>query len=287
MSHILVIGSLHYDIMLQADHRPEKGETVIGSGCAYKFGGKGGNQAVSAALAGAQVRFAGAVGDDAQGAFLLAVLQQNGVDTTHVAVNVGIPSGMSVAIQDAEGDYGAVVVSNANNHITLASLSDDALWQQVSMLLLQNEVPEAVNHQAAAEAKKRGIRVCLNAAPARPLTPEMLGAVDLLVVNAVEARDLSQIAVADLSAACQAAESLGGRFPAVVVTAGEHGVAFCEEGAPARSLPAQKVQLVSTHGAGDCFMGMLCTTLLQGATLAVAVDKANQAAAEHVSRPSR
>ncbi len=285
MSHILVIGSLHYDILLQADHRPEKGETVIGSGCAYKFGGKGGNQAVSAALAGARVRFAGAVGDDVQGAFLLDVLQQHGVDTTHVAIGAGLPSGMSVAIQDAEGDYGAVVVSNANNHITLASLCDDALWQQVSMLLLQNEVPEAVNHQAAAEAKKRGIRVCLNAAPARPLTPEMLAGVDLLVVNAVEARDLSQITVADLSAACLAAESLGRDFPAVVVTAGEHGVAFCEQGADSQSLPARKVQLVSTHGAGDCFMGMLCTTLLNGEPLAVAVDKANQAAAEHVSRP--
>lgn len=287
MSYILVIGSLHYDIMLQADHRPEKGETVIGSGCAYKFGGKGGNQAVSAALAGATVRFAGAVGDDAQGAFLLSVLQQNGVDTTHVAVNSGMPSGMSVAIQDAQGDYGAVVVSNANNHITLTSLSDDALWQQVSMLLLQNEVPETVNHQAAAEAKKRGIRVCLNAAPARPLTPEMLFAVDLLVVNAVEARDLSQIVVADLPAACLAADTLARHFPFVVVTAGEHGVAFAEQGAASQSLAAEKVQLVSTHGAGDCFMGMLCTTLLQGESLTVAVGKANRAAAEHVSRPSR
>ena len=286
MSQILVIGSLHYDIMLQADHRPEKGETVIGSGCAYKFGGKGGNQAVSAALAGAGVRFAGAVGDDAQGAFLLSVLQESGVNTDHVAVHRGIPSGMSVAIQDAQGDYGAVVVSNANNHIALTALSDDALWQQVTMLLLQNEVPEAVNQQAAAEAKKRGIRVCLNAAPARPLTPEMLGAVDLLVVNAVEARDLSQIAVADLGAACRAAEALGCDFPAVVVTAGEHGVAFCEQGAQSESLPAQQVKLVSTHGAGDCFMGMLCATLMRGASLAVAAQKANLAAAEHVSRPA-
>lgn len=147
---------------------------------------------------------------------------------------------MSVAIQDAEGDYGAVVVSNANNHITLASLSDDALWQQVSMLLLQNEVPEAVNHHAAAEAKKRGIRVCLNAAPARPLTPEMLAGVDLLVVNAVEARDLSQITVADLSAACLAAESLGRDFPAVVVTAGNTVWRSASRGQTAsRCLPAK------------------------------------------------
>ncbi|WP_456310167.1 ribokinase [Serratia proteamaculans] len=286
MSHILVIGSLHYDIMLAAHHRPEKGETVIGSSCAYKFGGKGGNQAVSAALAGAKVRFAGAVGDDAQGQFLLTYLQQHGVNTADVAVKAGVPSGMSVAIQDAEGDYGAVVVSNANNLIAPDALSDDRLWQQVSMLLLQNEVPDAVNHQAAAEAKKRGILVCYNAAPAREVSEQMLASVDLLVVNAVEARDMSQIAVPNLSAACLAAESLGQSFPAVVVTAGEHGVAFCEKGGASQSLPAEKVTLVSTHGAGDCFMGMLCTTLLQGATLATAVSNANRAAAEHVSRPA-
>ncbi|GAA3886358.1 ribokinase [Gibbsiella dentisursi] len=285
MGKILVTGSLHYDIMLQAHHRPEKGETVIGSACSYKFGGKGGNQAVSAVKAGAQVSFAGAVGADSQGTFLLSVLNQHGVDHAQVAVTAASPSGMSVAITDAEGDYGAVVVSNANNHIDPQLFHDDAVWNQVSMLLLQNEVPEAVNLQAASEAKKRGVTVCLNAAPARALSTALQSCIDLLVVNAVEARDLSGIPVPDLPGACAAAEALSQAYPAVVVTAGEHGVAFCEAGKRSQSLPAQKVVLISTHGAGDCFMGMLCTSLLQGHPLAQAVANANQAAAEHVSRP--
>ncbi|MEE3660896.1 ribokinase [Brenneria sp. g21c3] len=284
MSKIVVIGSLHYDIMLQAHHRPEKGETVMGSACSYKFGGKGGNQAVSAARAGAQVSFVGAVGEDEQGKFLLSVLKDNGVDIRHVAVKDCIPSGMSVAIMDAENDYGAVVVSNANNHIDPQQFSEDGVWQQAGMLLLQNEVPEAINMLAAREAQKRGITVCLNAAPARELCASMRSSIDLLVVNAVEARDLTGIEVNDLSGASAAAAALSEDFPSVVVTAGEHGVAFCETKGQCHALPAQKVVLVSTHGAGDCFMGALCAAMMQGQRLAEAVVKANRAAAEHVSR---
>ncbi|MFU2316260.1 ribokinase [Rahnella sp. PCH160] len=284
MGKILVTGSLHYDIVIHAHHRPEKGETVMGSGCSYKFGGKGGNQAVSAAKAGAQVSFAGAIGADTQGDFLRAVLEENGVNTDFVVVSSDLPSGMSVALMDAEGDYGAVVVSNANNQLDAAQFGDDAVWQQVEMLLLQNEVPEAVNLAAADAAKQRGIRVCLNAAPAREMCSAMQSAIDLLVVNGVEARDLSGLAVNALSDARAAAEWLVQHYPAVVVTAGEHGVAWCEAGERSQSMPAEKVELVSTHGAGDCFMGMLCTSLLQGDTLADSVAKANHAAAEHVSR---
>lgn len=287
MSKIVVAGSLHYDIMLQAPHRPEKGETVIGSSCAYKFGGKGGNQAVSAAKAGAQVSFVGAVGADDPGRFLLAVLMENQVDTRHVEITSAAPSGMSVAIMDAEGDYGAVVVSNANNLIAPQQLDQGSLWQDTGMLLLQNEVPEAINLVAAKQAKNHGALVCLNAAPARELSAQLQACIDLLVVNAVEARDLSGITVNDLQQACMAAEALSASFKAVVVTAGEHGVAFCEAGSSSQSLPALKVELVSTHGAGDCFMGMLCASLLQGQTLPQAVARANKAAAEHVSHSTR
>jgi len=110
MNNILVVGSLHYDIMVDAHHRPEKGETVLGTGCSYKFGGKGGNQAVSAAKAGIGVKFVGAVGTDDSGKFLLSVLQNNRVDTKFVEIITDVASGMSVATMDAEGDYGAVVV---------------------------------------------------------------------------------------------------------------------------------------------------------------------------------
>lgn len=284
MNKIAVTGSLHYDIMLDAHHRPEKGETVMGTACRYKFGGKGGNQAVSAALAGSEVKFAGAVGADEQGVFLLNKLKGEGVNIDAVVVIESLPSGMSVAITDAEGDYGAVVVSNANLHIPHTVFDDEIFWQDVSLLILQNEIPEAVNLHAAVEAKKRGIAVCLNAAPARVLSLEFQRNIDVLIVNAIEARDMSAVAVQDLASAKQAAEVLAETFAQVVVTAGEHGVAYCEKGKESQSIPAKKVKLVSTHGAGDCFTGVFCSTLAGGKTLREAIEVANDAAAYHVSR---
>jgi ribokinase len=284
MKKILVVGSLHYDIMVDAHHRPEKGETVIGTGCSYKFGGKGGNQAISAAKSGVGVKFLGAVGSDDSGKFLLSTLQNNNVDTQFVNVIDGMASGMSVATMDAEGDYGAVVVSNANLHINPNQFDNDDFWNDVSMLLLQNEVPEVVNVSAAQAAKKRNITVCINAAPAKYLSAALQANIDVLVVNGVEARDMSGITVNDLLSASNAALKLNQTFPVVVVTAGEYGVAFSENNGICHSLPAEKVELVSTHGAGDCFMGMLCASMINGLTLAESVANANKAAAIHVSR---
>lgn len=285
MNKIIVAGSLHYDIMLAAHHRPEKGETVMGSGCSYKFGGKGGNQAVAAARAGVPVSFIGAVGDDAQGEFLLAALREADVDTASVAILAGQPSGMSVAISDAEGDYGAVVVSNANLHIDAAAVGEE-VWRDAGLLVLQNEVPPTVNLQLAQQAKQRGIAVCINAAPARDIEPALAECVQLLIVNAVEARDMCQIAVNDLASACEAAQALAQRFTQVIVTAGEHGLALCEQGGNAFSIAAIPVKLVSTHGAGDCFVGVLSQSLLAGCSLVEAANNANHAAAAHVSRPT-
>lgn len=285
MSKIVVVGSLHYDIMLDAHHRPEKGETVMGTSCHYKFGGKGGNQAIAAAKAGATVTFAGAVGADEQGKFLLQTLKNAGINCDSVEIITTVSSGMSVAITDTEGDYGAVIVSNANQHISCSTFRDDTFWQDVGILILQNEVPEITNIHAASEARQRGIPVLINAAPARQLSPELEKNINILLVNAVEARDMSNITVDSLDTAVQAAEVLGRHFPQVVVTAGELGVAWCEAGNTAKSLPAKKIALISTHGAGDCFTGVLSQALIQQHSLEDAVILANDAAARHVSQP--
>ncbi|TIT82177.1 MAG: ribokinase, partial [Mesorhizobium sp.] len=128
--------SLHYDIMVDAPDRPRKGETVTGFGWRPKFGGKGGNQAVAAARAGAAVRMAGAVGDDDFGRFLLANLAAAGVDALRVTRVDGHGSGMSVAISDSGGDYGAVIVSGANTAVDPKSLDDPTLWQGAALLVL-------------------------------------------------------------------------------------------------------------------------------------------------------
>jgi ribokinase len=278
---VLVVGSLHYDIMVEADHLPRRDETAVGSRWYPKFGGKGGNQAVAAAKAGASVTMAGAVGDDDFGRFLRAALQAAGVDDSHVTT-VPAGSGMSVAISDASGDYAATIVSGANLLIDPDTMPD-LPWRDFSALVLQSEVPEAVNLAAATQAHARAIPVILNAAPARPISRGFAELVDVLVVNAVEAEMFGAAPVTDLESALSAANTLASRFAAVVVTAGGAGLAWSNRSGSGQ-LAAAKVTVVSTHGAGDCFTGTLGAALAEGQDLPSACEKASAAAAKHVSR---
>jgi ribokinase len=271
--------------MVNADHLPRKDETAVGSHWYPKFGGKGGNQAVAVARAGATCRMFGATGDDDFGAFLRQALRTGGVDDAFVATLPGTGSGMSVAILDAAGDYAATIVSGANLHIEAGGLEDADLWRDVGLLILQNEVPEALNTAAARQARARGIWTLLNAAPARDLSPDLVALVDILVVNAVEAEMMGADPVCCLHSAADAAKRLADRFEAVIVTAGSKGLAAVTSDDEAFALPAEKVQAISSHGAGDAFIGALCAALAEGAPLRAACEAASRAAALHVSTP--
>lgn len=283
---MLVVGSLHHDILIEADRLPGRDETAVGRRWYPKFGGKGGNQAAATARAGVAARMCGAVGRDAFGDFLLAGLDGAEVDRRFVAELDGIGSGMSVAVQDAGGDYAATIVSGANLWIDPGVLTDDRLWSGVTVLVLQNEVPEAVNLAAAAEARHRGIRTVLNAAPARPLPPALRALVDVLIVNAVEAQMMGSAPVTDLASARDAARALAEGFDSVIVTAGAQGLAVWTAGQDGFTLPARKVAVVSSHGAGDAFTGTLAAGLARGEALSEAVATASEAAAAHVARPA-
>jgi len=286
-NRVLVVGSLHYDIMVDAPHLPARGETVTGSRWYPKFGGKGGNQAVAAARCGCETVMLGAVGGDGFAPFLLDHLEQAGVSREFIEIRDDSASGMSVAVSDEQGDYGAVIVSGVNLEIDPGTLDNARLWQGAGILLLQNEVTESLNIAAAGMARAKGIRVCLNAAPARPLGEELEPLVDILVVNALEARELCDVPVDDLASAGRAAAALAGRFMVAIVTAGAEGVAVVAAGYERFCLPAEPVDLVSTHGAGDVFTGTLCAALASGCDLVSAVRAANLAAARHVSaRPA-
>lgn len=280
---VLVVGSLHYDIMVKADHLPRRDETAVGTAWYPKFGGKGGNQAVAVARAGAACRMFGAVGDDDFGGFLRQALRAGGVDDSLVAIVPGAGSGMSVAILDAAGDYAATIVSGANLRMNAAALAKPGPWQDVGLLILQNEVPEAVNIAAAGQARARGIRTILNAAPARTLSPDLVPLVDMIVVNAVEAEMMGADPVSSLHSAADAARRLADRFEAVIVTAGSKGLAAVGPDDEAFAVPAEQVKAVSSHGAGDAFIGALAAALVKGAPLREAAHAASQAAARHVS----
>ena len=283
-STVAVLGSLHLDIMVNAPDRPRKGETLPGSAWSYKAGGKGGNQAVAAAQFGAQASMIGRVGDDDFGKRLLSHLQSSQVDTKHVRIDPAANSGMSVAIIDAEGDYGAVIVSGANLRLAEEDVRDALeVLQRASVLVLQNEIPDAANVLAAEAAKRQGARVVFNAAPTRPLDPLLAPNVDILVVNAVEAEMMCGVPVGSLSAAGEAAAQLSSQVSNVIVTAGGMGLALVEPGQSPQPQAAHAVTLVDTHGAGDTFIGALAARLVDGSSLLEATRFANAAASLFVS----
>jgi ribokinase len=280
---VLVVGSLHYDIFVEADHLPRKDETAVGSRWFPKFGGKGGNQAVSARRNGVASRMVGAVGDDDFGAFLRDGLNDAGVNHGNVVTVAGSGSGMSVAIMDRAGDYAATIVSGANLLISPEAMQNSEVWQAVGLLVMQNEVPEAVNIAAASEARRRGLCTLLNAAPSRPMSSEFARLVDILVVNAVEAEMMGAAPIATLQDAAEAARNLADRFEAVIVTAGALGLAAWSAEDEHFSIAAEKITVVSSHGAGDAFIGALAASIVQGSTFKAACEAASHAAAEHVA----
>ena len=283
-SRVAVVGSLHYDIMVQAPYLPRTGETLMGEAWWWKPGGKGGNQAMAAARHGAEVEMIGSLGDDGFGERLRASLEAAGVSLAHIRSS-SQGSGMSVALQQADGDYAAVVVSGANREIDEAHVTASAAAiAGARVLVLQNEMAAAANVAAARLGRGASVTVIHNAAPARE-TGELAGLVDSLVVNTVEAEQLGAGAVGDLASAARAAVELRHVAPSVVVTAGAAGVvAATHDGVI--ELPAHPVERPETHGAGDVFVGALGARIAVGEPFPDALRYANAAAALHVSTPA-
>lgn len=285
MSQVIVFGSLHYDIIVHGPGRPRKGETVTGERWLPKCGGKGGNQAISAAKTGVPTAIIGAVADDDFGRVLVANQAGARVDNRFIRIVEGVGTGMSVAIFDQDGDYGAVIVSGSN--LALGQVDVDAaaeLFAGGGVLILQNEIPDAANVAAARAIRSSGGRVVLNAAPARALSTDLIALVDVIVVNQIEAEQLTRGPVVEtLDGALDAARRLAQIYPIAVVTAGGEGVACATGEGLELAVPALKVQLVSTHGAGDEFTGVLAAELAKGSKIAFAINAANKAAATLVS----
>lgn len=281
MRPVVVVGSLHFDVVVDAPRMPMLDETLPGTAVRYACGGKGGNQAVAAARHGATTSFAGCVGDDDAGARLVANLKDAGVATAGIAAVPGASSGMSVAIVDASGDYGAVIVSGANQRIDPSRVSVPAR----ALLILQNEVAEAVNISAVAEARTGQATVVLNAAPFRPIRRDVLANVDWLVVNRVEARMLAEAEGIPSGDSLDLARSLARHCRAVIVTLGAEGIVMCCRDEEPVALRAPRVSAVSSHGAGDVFVGAFTARLAASDEPEEAITYAQWAAALHVSTP--
>ncbi len=262
---VVVVGSANLDLVATTPRLPRPGETVLGSGFAQHPGGKGLNQAVAAARAGASVAFVAAVGDDEAGATLCSVAEHEGIDISQVVVVAGVPTGRALITVDDRAENSIVVIPGAN------SLAHASSLPRATVVLAQLEVPLDTVVDALTAARRAGGRTVLNPAPAPVdgLAPEVLALCDVVVPNEHEVELLGGVE-----------RLLAGGVGAVVVTRGAGGVTVFEAGVVAsRSIEAFRVDPVDTTGAGDAFCGTLACRLATGDDLYEAARSAAAAGA--------
>jgi ribokinase len=285
MSTVFVVGSLNIDQNIRVRSLPRPGETVRGSDATFSPGGKGGNQAIAAARAGATVKFTGAVGDDAHGRRILEVLAEADIDASPVRVLGTAATGTAIIAVDDRGENQIIVSPGANSCLT----SDDVeaglrTLQAGDVLVLQLEIPTALVRQAARIARNAGAFVILNAAPAPRQIDGLLDDIDLLVVNEQEIRVLADLTgtPGDHRELARALPPVLG--PAIVCTAGAEGSFTLLDGDLVH-VPASEVAAKDTTGAGDTFVGYLAASLLTASRdLPAAMTLASRASALAVTR---
>jgi ribokinase len=280
---VLVVGSINADLVVTLDHLPEPGETVTGGRFARHGGGKGANQAVAAARAGARVRFVGAVGDDDLGAAAIEDLAREGVEVDAIARLDGEPTGVALIAVDRDGRNQIAVASGANARVgaTLVSNALDAEGlASADVVLLGFEVPDDAVLAGARAAAAAGARAVLNPAPARDL-PDGLPDGVVLVPNRLEAATLT-----GETDAAGAARALARRTGApVLVTVGADGALLADDrGDRIDALEAPEVEVIDTTGAGDALCGVLAAGLAAGLDLEDAARRAVDAASAAVRR---
>jgi ribokinase len=282
---VLVFGSLSMDVTAYVPRLPRPGETLFGGAYGLSAGGKGANQAVACARLGCPTRFVGRVGQDLFGPGARAGLATNGVDVGGLIEDPDHGTGLAIISVDQAAENAIIVVSGANmamnsSDVTraLAQLSD------CSVLLLQLEVPLEASRQLAEAAHRRGVTVILDPAPAESLDDGLLGTVDIITPNEVEAETLVGFPVKNVDDAARAASSLVARGAgAAVIKMGERG-AVCQTGHTVEKIPAFDVQAVDTVAAGDAFNGGLAAGLHAGLPLAEALRWGSAAGALAVTR---
>lgn len=275
-SEVLVFGSLNADLVFPVERLPGAGETVICPGHAVYPGGKGANQAVAAARAGAAVAMAGCVGPDGFGALLEESLARAGVEVSLLR-RVGAATGCAAIAVDRKGGN-QIVVGGGANLCARADDVPDARLGPATTLLLQMEVAPAENWALVRRAHARGARVVLNLAPAAAVPPEALVLVDVLAVNEGEAMALARYVGEEPGDPLAAAAALATRAGlACVVTLGGRGAAAFTPKAGWR-IGALAVDPVDTTAAGDCFVGWLAARLAAGDDLGDAMRWASVAA---------
>lgn len=271
MKKIGVVGSINMDMTVKAEKIPLKGETVKGDDLQYIPGGKGANQAVSMAKLGANVEMFGCVGDDAAGESLVQNLKDMGVETKHIKMVSGVPTGLAM-ITVGDNDNTIVVVAGTNNHVDIEYVNGikEALLE-CEIVLLQHEIPQETIEYVVELCAQNGVKIVLNPGPARPVKKEILEKVTYLTPNEHETVILFG---EELSF-----EELMKKYPEkLVITQGSRGVSACLKNGEVVLVPARKAKVVDTTGAGDTLNGAFTVAITEGKGIVEALTFANTAA---------
>lgn len=276
-----MVGSSNTDLVVLVERLPNPGETLLGGGFKQYAGGKGANQAVAAARAGARVAFVGRCGADDLGAKTCMGLHREGINLSYFVEDESRSSGVAlIMIGGRESENLIVVAQSANDGVGRSDVmaASDTI-RLAGAVVAQLEVPLEAVETAAELARETGIPFILNPAPARELPAGLLNKVDVLVPNRHEVSLLAGKDDVD-----EAAEELLKRgCREVVVTLGGQGVQIYNSGGRV-DVPAVKVDAVDTVGAGDCFTGWLAVGIAEGLSMEASVRQAVKAAAISVTR---
>lgn len=268
---VCVVGSINMDVTISTDTIPAQGETVIGGTFATYFGGKGANQAVAAARAGAKVQMVGAVGDDDFGRTSLTHLQAEGIDTAALDMLPDVSTGVANIIL-TEQDNRIIVASGANFEVTPEKVAQNEEQIRTSdIVLLQLELPIETVKQAIHIAHKHNVPVVLNPAPYTSLPKDTLEKCSYMTPNEIELEDMLQLVPF---------ETIKEKL---IVTLGSFGISYYADG-DERQVEGYQVEVKDTTGAGDTFNGVLAAMLAKGWSAVESIRFANAAAACSITK---
>jgi len=282
---VLIVGSANMDMVVQTDHFPRPGETVLGTSFDMFPGGKGANQAVCVAKLGGPAYFMGKMGDDIFARRLRKTMKNDGVHLDGLMEAKGDSTGVATITIDESGQNEIVVVPGSNSKLTPEDIQRHAdLFTQGNVVLAQLEIPLDTVEEVFRIAKQAGLTTILNPAPGQQLPDTIYHNIDILTPNETELEYLSGYEVDTIDSAVTAVESL---FPKggnqVIVTLGENGALLVTPG-ETHHFEGVAVDVTDTTAAGDAFNGALAFSLSKEMSLHDSIEFANQVAAQSVTR---
>ena len=277
---VAVIGSFMKDLVVRAPRRPARGETLHGTAFDEFLGGKGVNQAVAAARAGARTTMIGRVGKDAYGDEFLEALAAEGIDASQVRRDPQLGTGVGLPVVEPDGANSIIIVPRANQAVGPDDVAQAAeTIAAASVLSVQLELSLESAYAAGKLARERGVCAILNPAPCDRAPHQLRGLFDIVVPNEVEAEQLTGMSCQG-PAATEVARRIATEWArrGAVLTLGDRG-AVVVEGSHVEWIAPHQVDVVDTVGAGDAFCGALAARIAAGDPLPVAARYANAAGA--------